>query len=251
VIDANGSPQTVLLLGGTSEIALATAAAYAATRPPRVVLAAREGPRRVAAAEQLRSLGCVVDVVDFDARDTAAHPAAIAACFAAGDVDVCLVAFGILGDQEQAWTDVDAAVALAQTNYVGAVSVGVLLAQRMSTQGHGSIVALSTVAAERPRRANFVYGSTKAGLDAFYSGLTEALRPAGVHVSVIRPGFVHSRMTRGLTPAPLATTPDEVAAVVVASVRDRREQAWAPAALRPVMSVLRHLPRSVFRRLPG
>jgi len=199
VIDANGSPQTVLLLGGTSEIALATAAAYAATRPPRVVLAAREGPRRVAAVEQLRSLGCMVDVVDFDARDTAAHPAAIAACFAAGDVDVCLVAFGILGDQEQAWTDVDAAVALAQTNYVGAVSVGVLLAQRMSAQGHGSIVALSTVAAERPRRANFVYGSTKAGLDAFYSGLTEALRPAGVHVSVIRPGFVHSRMTRGLT----------------------------------------------------
>jgi len=162
-----------------------------------------------------------------------------------------VVAFGVLGDQERAWREVEAAVAMAQTNYVGAVSVGVLVGQRMQAQGHGSIVALSTVAAERPRRANFVYGSTKAGVDAFYTGLTEALRPAGVHVSVVRPGFVHSRMTAGLDPAPLATTPDKVAQVILDAVRGRKEQAWAPPALRPVMSALRHLPRPLFRRLPG
>lgn len=251
MIDAMGNPQTVLLLGGTSDIALATAAAFAAARPPRVVLAARDSPRRVVAVDRSRALGCAVDVVDFDARDTASHPATIRECFAKGDVDVCLVAFGVLGDQEQAWTDVDAAVALAQTNYVGAVSIGVLLAQRMGAQGHGSIVVLSTVAAERPRRANFVYGSTKAGLDAFYTGLTEALRPAGVHVAVIRPGFVHSQMTTGLQPAPFATTPAKVAQVILDTVQSRKEQAWAPAALRPVMSALRHLPRPLFRRLPG
>jgi len=251
VIDAVGNPQTLLLLGGSSDIAVATAVAYARIRPLRVVLAARDSPRRGAVVVQLGELGCAVDVVDFDAADTARHDAAIGACFAAGDVDVCVVAFGVLGDQERAWREVEAAVAMAQTNYVGAVSVGVLVGQRMQAQGHGSIVALSTVAAERPRRANFVYGSTKAGVDAFYTGLTEALRPAGVHVSVVRPGFVHSRMTAGLDPAPLATTPDKVAQVILDAVRGRKEQAWAPPALRPVMSALRHLPRPLFRRLPG
>ena len=97
--------------------------------------------------------------------------------FAGGDVDVAVVAFGLLGDAEKAWTDVDAAVELATVNYTAAVSVGVALAERLREQSHGAIVALSSVAGERPRRSNFVYGSTKAGLDAFYTGLTEALRP--------------------------------------------------------------------------
>ena len=112
----------------------------------------------------------------------------------------------------------------------------------MTAQGHGSIVAFSSVAGERARRSNFVYGSTKAGLDAFYSGLTEALRPVGVHVTVVRPGFVHTRMTEGLKPAPLSTTPEAVAAVVVDAVRTHKELVWAPAPLRFVMSALRHVP---------
>jgi decaprenylphospho-beta-D-erythro-pentofuranosid-2-ulose 2-reductase len=107
------------------------------------------------------------------------------------------------------------------------------------------------VAGERVRRSNFVYGSTKAGLDAFYTGLTEAVRGFGVRVTVVRPGFVHTRMTEGRRPAPLSTTPEVVAAAVVAAVRGRKEQVWVPAQLRPVMSVLRHLPRSIFRRIPG
>lgn len=250
MIDALGNPQTLLLLGGASEIALATAAEYACARPLRVIVAARPSARRDAGVKSLEELGCTVEAVDFDALDTAGHAATVDTCFAGGDVDVSLVAFGLLGDQEQAWTDAHAAVTLAQTNYVGAVSVGVLLAERLGKQGHGSIVALSTVAAERPRRSNFVYGSTKAGFDAFFTGLTEALRPAGVHVAVVRPGFVHSRMTEGMDPAPLATTPAAVAKVIVEVVRTKKEQAWAPAALRPVMSALRHLPRPVFRRLP-
>ncbi|WP_127781691.1 decaprenylphospho-beta-D-erythro-pentofuranosid-2-ulose 2-reductase [Rhodococcus sp. X156] len=250
MIDAVGNPQTLLLLGGTSEIALATAAAYAGRRPLRVILAARPSARRDAAELTLRELGATVESVDFDARATDTHPKAIEQCFVGGDVDVSLVAFGLLGDQEQAWTDVSAAVALAETNYVGAVSVGVLLAERLQAQGHGSIVALSTVAAERPRRSNFVYGSTKAGLDAFYTGLTEALRPAGIHVAVVRPGFVRSRMTEGMDAAPLATTPEAVAQVILDVVRNKKEQAWAPAPLRAVMSTLRHIPRPIFRRLP-
>ena len=251
MIDAVGNPQSVLLLGGTSEIGLAVVEAFANDRPMRVVLAGRSSARLDEAKVRVEKLGCAVETVDFDARALDTHADVIRKAFASGDVDVAIVAFGLLGDAEKAWTEVDAAVELATVNYTAAVAVGVGLGERMREQGHGAIVALSSVAGERPRRSNFVYGSTKAGLDAFYTGLTEALRPDGVGVTVVRPGFVHSRMTEGHTPAPFSTTPEAVAAVVVDAVRNRKEQVWAPKPLRAVMSVLRHLPRPVFRQLPG
>lgn len=249
MIDAVGNPGSILLLGGTSEIGLATVEAFASDRPLRVVLAGRPSARLDEAKARLESRRCAVEIVPFDAREADTSDV-IAKAFTGGDIDVALVAFGLLGDNEQAWTDVATAVELAQVNYTAAVAVGVALGERMSAQGHGSIVAFSSVAGERARRSNFVYGSTKAGMDAFYSGLTEALRPAGVHVTVVRPGFVHTRMTEGLTPAPLSTTPEAVAAVVVDAVRARKELVWAPAPLRVVMSALRHVPRPLFRRLP-
>jgi len=248
VIDAVGNPQSILLLGGTSEIGLATVEAFASDRPLRVVLAGRPSSRLDSAKSRLEARGCAVEVIPFDAREGDIE--VVAKAFTSGDVDVALVAFGLLGDNEKAWTDVATAVELAQVNYTAAVGVGVALGERMTAQGHGSIVAFSSVAGERARRSNFVYGSTKAGLDAFYSGLTEALRPVGVHVTVVRPGFVHTRMTEGLKPAPLSTTPEAVAAVVVDAVRTRKELVWAPAPLRFVMSALRHVPRPIFRRLP-
>lgn len=250
MIDAVGNPQSLLLLGGTSEIGLAVVEAFASDRPLRVVLAARPSDRLDAARERLKKLGCAVETLPFDALALESHTDVVRTAFAGGDIDVTVVAFGLLGDNEQAWTDVEVAVELAQVNYTAAVSVGVALAEQLREQGHGALVAFSSVAGERARRSNFVYGSTKAGLDAFYSGLTEALRPHGVGVTVVRPGFVHTRMTAGMTPAPLSTTPEAVAAVVVEAVRRRRELVWAPAPLRVVMSVLRHLPRAVFRRLP-
>jgi decaprenylphospho-beta-D-erythro-pentofuranosid-2-ulose 2-reductase len=251
VIDAVGNPQSILLLGGTSEIGLAVVEAFASDRPLRVVLAARPSERLDAARTRLEGRGCAVETLPFDAEAHDTHADVVRKAFAGGDIDVAIVAFGLLGDNERAWTDLPYAVQLAQVNYTAAVSVGVALAERMREQGHGSIVALSSVAGERARRSNFVYGSTKAGLDAFYSGLTEALRPHGVIVTVVRPGFVHSRMTEGMRPAPLSTTPEAVAAITVDAVRKRRELVWAPAPVRFLMSVLRHLPRAVFRRLPG
>jgi len=160
------------------------------------------------------------------------------------------VAFGLLGDPDRDWIDPDLALDLAEVNYVAPVHLGVLLGQRMRAQGHGRIVALSSVAGERVRRSNFVYGSTKAGLDGFYLGLGEALRGHGVGVLVVRPGFVRSKMTVGMKPAPLSVTPDDVAAATVEGVRRRREIVWVPGAMRGVMSGLRHLPRPVFRKLP-
>ena len=249
MINAVGNPQSLLLLGGTSEIALATAERYATRRPLRVVLAARPSQRLDAAAARLDRVGATVMTLPFDAAAVGSHAETIEKAFADGDIDVTLVAFGLLGDQEKAWTDHRSAVELAQVNYVGAVSVGVLLATALRRQGHGALVALSSAAAERPRRANFCYGSTKAGLDAFYTGLTEALRGDGIGVTIVRPGFVHTKMTTGMDAAPLSTTPEKVAEIAVDAVTKGRELVWAPAPLRAVMSVLRHIPRPVFRRL--
>jgi decaprenylphospho-beta-D-erythro-pentofuranosid-2-ulose 2-reductase len=254
MIDAVGNPQSLLLLGGTSEIGLAIAERYARRRPLRVVLAARPSPRLDAAAGKLRSAGATVSTVEFDALDTAGHPAVLDKAFADGDIDVAVVAFGLLGDAEQAWQDHARAVELAQVNYTAAVSVGVALAERLRRQGHGRIVALSSVAGERVRRSNFVYGSTKAGMDGFYLGLGEALRdsPDGrdVSVTVVRPGFVHSKMTEGMKAAPLSTRPEQVAEIVVEAVHKRKELVWAPAPLRVLLSILRHIPRAIFRKLP-
>lgn len=250
MIDAVGNPQSLLLLGGTSEIGLATAEHYASRRPLRVVLAGRPSTRLDGAAARLQSAGCTVSTLAFDALEPSTHSEVAQKAFADGDIDVTLVAFGLLGDQEKAWTDLPTAVELAQVNYVAAVSVGVALSSELQRQGHGTLVALSSVASERARRSNFVYGSTKAGLDAFYTGLTEALRPSGIRVCVVRPGFVHTKMTEGMAPAPMSVTPEQVASVIVDSVARGREQAWVPAQLRYVMSALRHVPRPIFRRLP-
>ncbi len=251
MMDGIGNPQRILLLGASSEIGLATVRELCRhSDGAQVVLGGRRGERRTSAAASLAALGLEVSVADFDAVDRSTYQPAVEAAFSSGDVDVALVAFGILGDQENAWHDVDAAVGLAEVNYVAAMAVGVLLARRMRAQGHGTIVVLSSVAGERPRRSNFVYGSTKAGIDAFYVGLGEAVRDDLVDVLVVRPGFVHTKMTAGLVAPPLSQTPEQVGRVIAAAIRARRRTVWAPARLRWVMSVLRHLPAAVFRRLP-
>lgn len=250
MINAVGRPQSLLLLGGTSDIALAIARRYAGAGGLRVVLAARPSPRRAAAAEELRGLGCQAREIDLEARNAASHAGTIEAAFADGDIDIAVVAFGLLGDPDRDWIDPELALELAKVNYVAPIHLGVLLGQRMRAQGHGRIVAMSSVAGERVRRSNFVYGSTKAGLDGFYLGLGEALREYGVGVLVVRPGFVRSKMTEGLKPAPLSVGPEDVAGAVVDGVRNRREIVWVPGPMRAVMSGLRHVPRPLFRKLP-
>ncbi|MET8244846.1 decaprenylphospho-beta-D-erythro-pentofuranosid-2-ulose 2-reductase [Streptomyces sp. NPDC005202] len=248
--DASGLPQSLLVLGGTSEIALATARRLIARRTRTVWLAGRPSPALEEAAAHLRTLGADVRTVAFDALDAESHETALGKVFAEGDVDMVLLAFGILGDQAYDEREPLNAVRVAQTNYTGAVSAGLVTARALQTQGHGSLVVFSSVAGERARRADFIYGSSKAGLDTFAQGLGDALHGTGVHVMVVRPGFVRSRRTAGLHQAPCATTPEEVATAVELGLRRRSETVWVPGALRVVMSALRHLPRAVYRRLP-
>ena len=134
--------------------------------------------------------------------------------------------------------------------------LGVLLAERFTAQAHGVIVALSSVAGERVRRSNFVYGSTKAGFDGFYLGLGEALREFGVRVLVIRPGQVRTSTTiahwksTGTKEAPFTVDKEYVAELAVTASAKGKELVWAPGAFRYVMMVLRHIPRPIFRKLP-
>ena len=249
--DALGRPQSVAVFGGTSEIGQAVVDLLAGEGVHHVVLAGRDAAGLDAVARRLRQgVGTRVDVVPFAAEDRDSHAGAVDAVFAGGDIDLVLLAFGVLGDQERDERDPVAAAAVVETNFTAAVSVGVAVAEQLRRQGHGALVVLSSVAGERARRSNFVYGASKAGLDAFYQGLGAALAPEGVHVMVVRPGFVKTRMTAGMEPAPLATTPEAVARVVVDGLRRGAGTVWAPPALRVVMTVLRHLPTPVFRRLP-
>jgi len=258
MIDATGNPQAILLLGGTSEIGLAIVARYLRNASARVILADLPGhPKRADAIAAIQAAGATsVQWVDFDALDTAGHPAVIEKAWADGDVDVAIVAFGILGDAEELWQNQTKAVLSAQINYTAAVSVGVLIGAKMRAQGFGQIIAMSSVAGERVRRNNFVYGSTKAGLDGFYLGLSGALREYGVHVLVIRPGQVRTTTTlehwkaTGAKEAPFTVNAEDVAELAVTSAAKGKDLVWAPGQVRVLMSVLRHIPRPIFRKLP-
>jgi decaprenylphospho-beta-D-erythro-pentofuranosid-2-ulose 2-reductase len=249
--DGLGAVQSVLVLGGTSEIAGAVLHRLVEQRTRRVVLAGRDLDGLHAVADDLRVRGATsVECVAFEATDTAAHEAIVEGVFSGGDIDLVLVAFGTLGDQAVAERRSRDAVEIAHVNYLGAVSVLTAVAEQLITQGHGLIVVLSSVAGERVRRANYVYGSSKAALDSFAQGLSDRLHGTGVRVMIVRPGFVHTAMTVDQRPAPLATTPQTVADAIVDGIAAQRPVIWVPAVLRPVMVVLRHLPRPVFRKLP-
>jgi decaprenylphospho-beta-D-erythro-pentofuranosid-2-ulose 2-reductase len=252
VLDAVGNPQTILLLGGTSEIGLAICERYLKNAHARILLAAMpDDPGRDDAVAQMKAAGArSVELIDFEATDTDSHPKMIDAAFAGGDVDVAIVAFGLLGDAEELWQNQRKAVQIAEINYTAAVSVGVLLGEKMRAQGFGQIIAMSSAAGERVRRSNFVYGSTKAGLDGFYLGLGEALMEFGVRVLVIRPGQVRTRMSAHIKEAPLTVDKEYVANLAVTASAKGKELVWAPGAFRYVMMVLRHIPRPIFRKLP-
>lgn len=246
-MDAFGRPQSVVLLGATSDIGQAILQRW---RPSlrRVVLAGRPGDRRDAVVQAWQDVAGV-EVVDFDATDTDSHGDVVAKV-CAQDVDVVILAFATLGDQETFERDPQRAAAAATTNYVGAVSVGLHVANVLEKQGHGTLVVLSSVAGERARRSNYVYGSTKAGLDTFATGLGDRLHGSGANVVVVRPGFVRTHMTEGLAEVPLSVDADDVAKKVEKAVASGREIVYVPGGMRVVMTGLRHLPRAVFRRLP-
>lgn len=251
MLNATGQAQHLLLLGGTSEIGLGIISEFLENGPAKVSLAARaDSPRITDAVESLKAQGADVEVIDFDATDFESHPAVIDKAFARGDVDVAVVAFGTLGDQEELWQDQAKAVASAQINYTAPVSVGVLLGKKFKAQGHGTIVAMSSVAGMRVRRSNFVYGASKAGTDGFYVNLNEALRGTGVNVLVVRPGQVRTKMSADAGEAPLTVNVDEVAEATVKAVLEGKDSIFVHPLFQYVSLAFKFIPQSIFRRLP-
>jgi decaprenylphospho-beta-D-erythro-pentofuranosid-2-ulose 2-reductase len=246
--DALGRFQTVAVFGAGSDIAAATLEALQRGGPFTALLCARDPETLETSA--LAAAGISVERHAFDARTFDAHPALIERLCAEGrDIDLALVTFGLLGEQQLAERDAAAAGALAQTNFTGAVSLLTPLAERMRAQGHGTIVVLSSVAAIRPRRSNYVYGATKAGLDAFCQGVQLRLRGSGARLLIVRPGFVRTKMTAGLRPLPLAVEPEQVAAAIVAALGSNRDVVWVPGLMRAVAVLLRLLPGRALARL--
>ncbi|TLW95036.1 SDR family NAD(P)-dependent oxidoreductase [Saccharomonospora piscinae] len=248
----SGTVDTVVVLGGRSEIGLAVARRLARQGARSFVLAARRCGDLDAEERALRDAGArSVARVEFDADDLGSHERVLGDIVDGhGPVDVVVTAFGVLGDQARAERDAAHAVSIVHTDYTAHVSVLTHVANRLRAQGHGRLVVFSSVAGVRVRRANYVYGSAKAGLDGFASGLADALHGSGVHLLLVRPGFVVGRMTRGMTPAPFSSTPEQVADATVRGLRAGRHTVWVPTVLRPVFAGLRLLPRPLWRRLP-
>jgi short-subunit dehydrogenase len=240
----------VLVLGGRSEIGLEVAQRLALGRV--VILAARRSGDLVEETTLVRAAGAsAVHCVEFDADDTTCHPALLEKITAEhGRIGVAVLAFGVLGDQALAERDPAHALAVVHTDFVAQISVLTVLANLLRAQGSGQIVVFSSVAGVRVRRANYVYGSAKAGLDGFASGLGDALHGSGVHLLLVRSGFVVGRMTEGMSPAPLSSTPDQVADAVVKALYNNRIRVWVPGVIRPVFFAMRMLPQAVWRRMP-
>jgi decaprenylphospho-beta-D-erythro-pentofuranosid-2-ulose 2-reductase len=249
VLDDLGRRPRILLLGGTSEIGLAILAALRAPADTEVLLAGRDEQRLAAAGKELPYQATPLV---FDALATDSHRALIESAFGGGPVDLAIAATGVLVPQADVDREPRLAAAMIGTNFTSHVTTLLAVAARMRAQGHGTIVVLSSVAAVRPRRANFVYGAAKAGLDAFARGLADDLAGSGVRVLLVRPGFVTGRMTTGLAPAPLSSTPAQVGSAVAAALSSRTTRTgplWVPRALGPAAIALRLVPRPLWRRL--
>lgn len=235
----------VAVFGGRSEIGLEIAARLAAGNV--VVLASRPGGDRPQVPQATRVLH-----VDFDADAVATHTDAVAAIEAeVGPIDIAVLTFGVLGDQALAETDPAEVVRILHTDFVAQASLLTVLAGRMRSRGAGTLVAFSSVAGQRVRRANYVYGSAKAGLDGFASGMADSLHGSGVDLIIARPGFVIGRMTAGMDPAPFSSTPAQVADAVVKRVNGGGPvEVWIPWQLRAMFAVAPLVPRELWRRMP-
>jgi decaprenylphospho-beta-D-erythro-pentofuranosid-2-ulose 2-reductase len=253
VNDAIGMPQSALLLGGTSDIGLALLEQLAHRRLERVVLAGRDEETLAEAKQRVEKAGVgEVAIAKCDlakATDIASLPRRTEE--AIGALDMLIVAAGELGTAELSELSPRRVMSMFAANAAGPSAAMIAIAQVMAKQGYGRIVVLSSVAGLRVRKANFVYGAGKAALDGLALGLADALEGTGVTVTVIRPGFVRTKMTAGLPDAPLSTDAATVAAATVRALEKDQRVAYVPPLLGPLFAVLRVIPRSLFRRLPG
>lgn len=240
--------ENVLILGATSDMAVAIARKLAA-EGYSLTLAARDTDRLAALESDLRVRHMAsVSSLRFDALDFASHQAFYAALAEKPDVVICV--FGLLGDQARAERDWAHCHQIIDSNYTGAVSILNIVAEDFAARKRGVIIGISSVAGERGRQSNYIYGSAKAGFTAYLSGLRNRMYPYGVHVMTVKPGFVKTRMLENMsTPGPLTANPVEVANSIARAIRKRRNVLYVRPIWSWVMGVIRNIPEPVFKRL--
>jgi decaprenylphospho-beta-D-erythro-pentofuranosid-2-ulose 2-reductase len=252
VENAFGQPQSVVVLGGSSEIARAITKRLCAARARHVVLAGRNVALLEKATREAREHGAtVVDTVLFDAEEPFHAAATVREAFdqVGGPVDLVVVAVGLLGQQLDDEDDADAVARLITVNFTWPGAALAEIRRRLVAQGSGRILVISSFAAVRARRNAYLYAGAKAGLDRMCGGLAESLEGTGVTMQILRPGFVRTKMSHGLSEPPFSTGPDEVAENVMRALASDAVVIWSPPILRYVALVVEHLPAALWRRV--
>lgn len=238
--------KSVLVLGGNSDLGFALGKTFL-NKGFKVLLAARNVTELNNRVNQLPDQSGV-NVVSFDALQFASHKAWFGSLPFKPEITIC--AFGILGNQQEAEQNWESASVILETNYVGAVSILNVIAAHYEQQKHGTIVGISSVAGDRGRQSNYLYGSAKAGFSAYLSGLRNRLFKAGVHVLTVKPGFLKTKMTAGLNLPPLLTDdPDRAAARIYRAVQRKRNVVYVKPIWFLVMTVIKSIPEFIFKRL--
>jgi short-subunit dehydrogenase len=244
------SKKNVLIIGASSGIAEAVARRYATQRSSFVLVARSEAKLAVIASDLVARGAAGVQALIWEGDDLASLPALINSAWnVLGTVDLALIAHGTLPDQARAQGDLAYAMEQFRTNGESAVACMLALAGHFEAQGHGVLAVIGSVAGDRGRGSNYVYGAAKAAVDAFASGLRAQLFKKGVHVLTIKPGFVATPMTAELDlPAALTATPDRVAADIEKAVDSRRNVLYTPWFWGWIMRIIRFLPTAIFKR---
>ncbi|WP_395601409.1 SDR family oxidoreductase [Pseudomonas sp. A1230] len=241
----------ILIVGATSAIASACARLWAAERS-EFFLVARDGQKLQQTCADLQARGArAVTSYEMDVSDTAGHALMFESCMAAlQTVDICLIAYGSLPDQSECEQSVEVAEREFANNGSSTIALLTLLANQMAAQHRGTLAVISSVAGDRGRPSNYLYGAAKAAVTAFCEGLRARLFKTGVHVITIKPGFVDTPMTRGLAlPALLVAQPDSVARRIVSGIERRTAVLYVPGFWAWIMWSIRAIPQPIFKRL--
>ncbi len=248
-----GVAQNVVLFGGTSEIGQAILHKVVKPGVSRLVLVSRDIDAANRVSQDLVGSHPDLDVhhVRYDASDAASMEHVVAeVADAIGDIDIAIIAQGLLNEGQDYYNTPSHLVDVVNVNLTGAMVLLYSLSSRMRSQGYGKIVLLSSVAGERVRKGNPVYGATKAGIDGFALALDHELEGSGASILVVRPGFVTTKMTTGMKKVPFSTDPEHVAQIVEKAISSDKKIVWAPAPLHWMFLILKNLPIAIWRRLP-
>jgi decaprenylphospho-beta-D-erythro-pentofuranosid-2-ulose 2-reductase len=243
-------PSRVLVLGATSSIAIATMRQLAGPNT-RFMLVARNRDRLTAVAQDLHTRGALeVDTWVMDLDDTAAHGEMLtSAAERLQGIDLALIAHGALGDQQAAEADFEAAAAVLHTNFISAVSLLTWLGNYCQAQRGGTLAVISSVAGDRGRKSNYVYGASKAALNVFLEGLRNRIDRDGVQVLTIKPGFVATPMTAHVAKNALFASPQQVARGICKAIEQRRDVAYVPWFWALIMLLVRSIPSRFFKKM--